>query len=323
MKYSVEVYDKALDTIKERYNKALETHNFRVAEMRIKAPEVAKLSDSLSNTYIEMTKAIINGGDNTTKLVEEIKNNNLETQRTIRQLLKEFNYSEDYLEIPYTCKICKDSGSVNGVRCQCFLELLKKYAVDDLNSKSKIKLHDFDEFRLEYYPIKTVNGFAAREQMMAVYEYSFDYADKFNTNSPSLLFIGGTGLGKTFLSSAIAKKLSENGFSVVFDSISNIMRVIENERFGRSDGDTIGLIYEADLVILDDLGSEFITNFTSSALYTIINERMNSSKPVILSTNFTISELNEKYNERIISRISSFTPIHFAGNDIRQIILKK
>ena len=322
MRYSVEIYDKAQDVIKRRHSNAIETYNTRVAEIRLKAPEIAKLNDSLSMTSLMLTQAIISGGENTAKIIEEIKNNNLTTQKRIKEFLKAFSYPENYLEIPYTCSLCKDTGTVMGKSCECFSELLKKLAVEELNSKSKISLHDFDEFRLDYYPINSSDGYTAREQMLQVYNFCLDYTENFSKNSPSLLFKGNTGLGKTFLSSSIAKKLTEKGFSVVFDSIMNILRTVENEHFGRSSGDTMSLIVDADLVILDDMGSEFISNFTGSVLYNIINDRMNQNKPTIVSTNFSTTELNEKYNERIISRISSFIPIHFEGNDIRQIILK-
>lgn len=322
MYYSIEIYDKAQDEISKRYNKAVETNNIRIAEIRRKAPEIAKLSDSLLETSVRLTQAIINGGDRTAQLIDEIKSSNLETQRTIRELLKEFSYPEDYLEVPYTCKKCKDSGSVMGKRCDCFNELLIKLSVEELNAKSKITLHDFNEFKLDYYPVRTSKGINAREQMLEVFDFCKEYAESFGSDSPSLIFKGGTGLGKTFLSSAIAKNLTERGYSVVFDSIQNIMRAIENEHFGRSNEDTMSVLLDADLIILDDLGSEFITNFSGSVIYNILNDRINMCKPVIISTNFTTAELNEKYNDRIISRISSFVPVYFEGNDIRQIVVK-
>lgn len=324
MYYSNEIYDKASSQINDRYENAVETHNTRLAQIRIKAPEIARLFDSLSETSVKLTQAIISGGERTSEIVEEIKNNNLLTQKKIRSLLKAFSYPENYLDIPYYCNKCKDTGTVMGQRCECFTELLKKLAVEEFNSKSKISLHNFEEFKIDFYPVTLQNGFSAREQMQAVFDYCYDYAENFNESSPSLLFNGNTGLGKTFLSSAIAKKLTEKGYSVIFDSVSNILRAVENEHFGRANGDTMSVLMDSDLVILDDLGSEFITNFSSSVLYNIINNRINSCKPIIISTNFNNNELNEMYNERLISRISSFIPIHFEGNDIRvqQTILK-
>lgn len=322
MRYSIDVYNKAENTIKSRKDKAIETHESRLQNIKNKAPEIARLNESLRLTSIKLTQAILTGGDDKTNLVNEIRDNNLKTQQVIRTLLDKFGFGEDYLETPFTCKKCNDSGFVDGYRCSCFTELLKKYAVDELNSKSKINLRDFSEFKLNYYPIDKNSGISPREQMHAVYKFCFDYAKDFSSSSPSMLFIGGTGLGKTFISSCIAKDLSSRGFSVVFDSIQNLLRNIENEHFGRSDGNTTEIVLSADLLILDDLGSEFVTSFNTSVIYNIINDRINSNSPTIISTNYSNSELSKKYDERIISRISSFYPMNFLGKDIRQIILK-
>lgn len=319
-----DIFEKVNDEIKRRYIHALEIRNMRIEEVNKVAPEIGMLSQKLTNTSVELTKAIIEGGSNKREIIEEIRNNNLETQKTIRSLLVEFGYSEDYLDVPYTCKKCKDTGYNGEKFCECFEELLKKYSIEVFNENSKIKLHDLSEFILDYYPlVSTPQGYTMREQMKAVYDYCIKYTEEFSDNSPSLFFTGCTGLGKTFLSSCIAKALAEKGYYVVFDTVSNILRRLESEQFSRTETNTMEVLYKADLVIVDDLGSEFINSFTSSALYNVINDRMNSEKPMIISTNYNSKELSEKYNERIISRISSFVPIHFTGNDIRQIILKK
>ncbi|MBE6837628.1 MAG: DNA replication protein DnaC [Ruminococcus sp.] len=323
MRYSIDIIDKARDEIQNRRNNALKTRQDRISELKIKAPEIAKLAESLAQTNIQLCQAIIGGGGNTSELIERIKNENLQTQKNIKSFLSEFGYPSDYLEIPYTCPKCKDNGTIMGKNCGCYEELLMKYSVEELNKSCKIALRDFGEFKLEYYPVdKLPSGHTIRDMMLEVFNFCFEYANNFSNESPSLILNGNTGLGKTFLSSAIAKKVTEKGYSVVFDSVSNILRCIENERFGRSNGDTMSVVLNADLVILDDLGSECINSFSGSILYEIINGRMNQNLPVIVSTNFSNNELDSKYNERIISRISSFLPVHFEGKDIRQIIIQ-
>jgi DNA replication protein DnaC len=134
-----------------------------------------------------------------------------------------------------------------------------------------------------------------------------------------MLFMGQTGLGKTFLSSCIAKAIAEKGYAVAFGSISDFLREIENEHFGRTEGNTLDALLNADIVILDDLGSEFSGTFYESTIYNIINGRINLKKPTIISTNLTQSQLNLRYNERISSRVfNEFMPIMFVGKDIRQ-----
>ncbi len=180
------------------------------------------------------------------------------------------------------------------------------------------------DFRLDYYDRTPENGISPYEKMAQSLEYCQNYVKDFSENSPSLFFCGETGLGKTFLSSCIAKALLEKGVKVVFGSIIDFLRRIENEHFGREQGNTIDTLIDADLVILDDLGSEFRTSFTESAIYDIINSRINLGKPTIISTNLTTDELNEDYNERIVSRLTGcFHPIKFLGKDIRHIMRMK
>ena len=323
MRYSVEVIDKARDEIQRRRNTALDTRAQRISELKIKAPEIVKLTNTLAETNVKLCQAII-GGNNSSDIIEKIKNENLDTQKKLKEMLVMFNYPQDYLEFPYTCKKCKDNGSVIGKNCECYEELLMKYSVEELNKNCNIDLHSFDEFKVDFYPTDRLqSGYTVREQMLEVYKYCVEYAEEFDLNSPSLVFKGNTGLGKTFLSSAIAKKVTERGFSVVFDSVSNMLRSIENERFGRSDKDTLSVLLNADLVILDDFGSEGTNKLHEPVLYEIINGRINKNLPMIISTNYSSNELDNKYNERIISRISSFIPIYFYGNDIRQQIRQR
>jgi DNA replication protein DnaC len=143
----------------------------------------------------------------------------------------------------------------------------------------------------------------------------------FSKTSKSIFMNGSTGLGKTFLSAAIANELLKKGFSVAFDTIQNYLRAIENEHFGRStDRDTLQIINDADLLIIDDLGSEFSSSFYSAAIYNIINTRLNKCAPTIISSNLSLQELQDKYDDRIISRLTGmFSWMPFLGRDIRHI----
>lgn len=319
---SPSAFTKAALEIESRRNKAFQTLELHKAEISKKAPEIDSLYNKILQTSIDLSKAILSRSDNIEKIIDELKNKNLENQLFIKVMLKEFGYPEDYLKAKFTCPICNDSGYVNGSRCQCFNELIKKYTVDELNESCKIELHDFDEFNLGLYSNipDEKSGIIPRERMNEILIQCKNYVDTFSKNSCSLFFLGKTGLGKTFLSSMIAKSLIEKGFNVVFDSINNFLIMAENDHFGRSNGNTVETIINADLVILDDLGSEFSTPFNNSTLYNIINTRINMEVPTIVSTNLSLSELNEKYDDRIISRLTGmYTPFRFFGTDIRQV----
>ncbi|MBP1572652.1 MAG: ATP-binding protein [Oscillospiraceae bacterium] len=314
MKYNENVYLRAENTITSRRLNAQAIHEQRIYELSEKYPELRKVNDKISNALSEMIDAIELKRDNTKELIEKIGESNLTAQNQRKQLLVGFGYDADYLDTPYTCRKCKDTGYIEGIRCECFEELLRKYAVEELNNDCAITLKDFDDFSLDYY-----SG-SDKERMARILTMCRNYAENFSKSSSSLLFIGNTGLGKTLLSSAIAKSVFSKGFSVAFDSITGFLRKIEAEHFGRSNENTLNLLTTADLVILDDLGSEFSSSFTQSAIYDILNTRISRELPTIISTNYSFTELREKYNERIISRIDGeYIHLNFCGSDIRRI----
>lgn len=319
---SQSAFTKAALEIESRKSKSIQTLELHKIEISKKAPEINSLYDRILQTSIELSKAIISHSGDIDEMIDKLKEKNLENQFKIRIMLKEFGYPEDYLKAKYTCSICKDSGYINGNRCECFNELIKKYTIAELNKSCKIELHDFEEFNLSLYSNlpDDKSGIIPRERMNTILIQCKNYVDTFFRHSCSLFFLGRTGLGKTFISSMIAKSLIEKGFNVAFDSINNFLIRAENEHFGRSNGNTIDALLNADLVILDDLGSEFSTPFNNATLYNIINSRINMDIPTIVSTNHSLSELEEKYDDRIISRLTGmFTSYRFFGTDIRQI----
>ena len=323
MKYSKEVYSKAEDELNRRHIKAMTEFERRQNEIEIKAPEIAAVNRKLINTSVEISKVLLNKQSDIKSAIDNIKKQNLQSQMLIKNLLVDFGYDEDYLDIHYTCDFCKDTGYVNGIRCRCFNDLLRSFAVKEMNKESNVKLENFKDFEISYYPDETdINTkINPRQKMTANYQACREYVKNFSLSSPSLFFSGKTGLGKTFMSSCIANELLLNGFNVAFDTIQNYLRCIENEHFGRStDFDTLNILSNADLVILDDLGSEFTSAFYSSALYNIINTRLNKGVPTIISSNMTLAELQNKYDDRIISRLTGmFSWMIFLGKDIRHI----
>lgn len=317
MKYSEDVFSRAAAELDKRRNDALEENKKRIAETEKKYPEIAAVNKKLAEAVTEISKAM--NVSNVYEAVMKIAQENIKAQQSRNELLVAFGYKEDHLEPPYYCKKCGDTGFVEGRRCECLEELLKKYSVEELNENCRISLRDFSEFTLDHYSGDN------KEYMKDTFELCKRYAEEFSADSESIFFMGGTGLGKTFLSSAIAKRVIEKGYNVAYDSISNFLRKIEDEHFGRSEGRTMDILLSADLLILDDLGSEFRSSFNDSAIYDIINSRINYGLPTIISTNLSIKELNSHYNERIVSRLlGMFLRVELRGKDIRlQIRMNK
>lgn len=326
MKYDGSVYERAEKELALRRSRAEKERELHHSEVVEKYPEIAELERQMAVCGLEAAKAIGMNKDKSAEFIETLKNHNLAAQRRRAQILKEAGYPDDYLEVKYSCPVCDDKGYINGRMCPCYKNLIRTIAYDKLSRISPLTVSTFEDFSLDYYPeIPLENGVVPRRLMAGNYRYCKNYADNFSLKSPSLILYGATGLGKTHLSLAIAGEVISKGFGVIYGSAQNLLNRLENEKFGRSgqDGDTLSLLLECDLLILDDLGAEFSTAFTLSAIYNIINSRMLASLPTIISTNLEPGELDKKYDQRIASRIlGSFTPVYFCGRDIRQLKIK-
>lgn len=318
MAYSKETYKKAEQELAERRSRALaereEHHRIAVAAV----PEILETEEKMSSAGLATIKALGMGADDAKEYIRKLSEINLAAQTQRSLLLKNAGFPENWLNVRYSCKKCEDKGFVNGIMCDCFKELLKSLEYEKLCSNLPVNNCRFDNFKLDYYPDGI--GTSPRRRMESVLDFCKTYAAEFNQKSSSLLLYGHTGLGKTHLSLAIAGKVVEDGHGVIYSSAQNLFNKLEKEKFGRSDGNTEENILGCDLLIIDDLGAEFTTQFTVSALYNIVNSRELEGKPTIISTNLTPEQLLSTYSERIASRIlNNYTLLRFDGTDIRQI----
>lgn len=311
MGYSKEAYEYALGIVATRREDALRAAQDRKDEIYKAIPQLAELDNKLGYTGIAAVKAAsaFNGIDALVEL--RATYSMLEDQR--KSLMKMSGITEADFEPKHFCPVCNDSGYVDGYLCNCAKRLAKQYEYDLLNRSMPLDDSTFDSFDLSYYKGKD------REKMDEHLRYCMNYASGFRTDSPSLLFYGKTGLGKTHLSLAIANEVLDAGFGVMYGSAQNYLERLEKEHFGRSEGDTMELLLGCDLLIMDDLGAEFQTAFTASAIYNIINSRILNGLPTIISTNLSPAEITKCYGERVMSRIlGNFRRFEFTGADIRQ-----
>lgn len=324
MSFDRYTYEKAENEIKQRRFKSENILNERTNEVNEKIPEIKEILNTISQTSIELSKLIIRKEGNFSESFNKIKTQNLQGQAMIKKLLVQNGYPENYLEPVYTCPECRDKGYINGERCSCFNRLLTRFAVEKLNSEANMPECDFEHFSLDYYKnISTPNCPDCYRKMAENLDFCREYADNFSLNSESLFLIGQTGVGKTHISLSIAKEVSAKGYTVAYGSLLNYMRIIEKEHFGRasnSETDTLQLLISTDLLILDDLGSEFQTSFYEATLYNILNSRINLGLPTIISSNLSGNDLQQKYNDRIVSRLLSvYRMLLFVGHDVRQL----
>lgn len=323
MGYSEELIERAKREINGRRNKAEFEAKVRRDELVTACPELVDIEREIANAGISAAKAI-GMGANAQNYINDLKQKNLIAQQKRKDLLEGIGLDENYLKPNYVCKTCEDKGLVGGKRCECFKTLLKKLSYEELCKCSSVKLSSFEDFKLEYYPdiFDSNAGVSPRDQMSQIYNYCKSWASDFSKRAPSVLMYGPTGLGKTHLSLAMAKSAIDKGYAVVYGSTQNLLSQLEREKFSRGydDNNAEKMLLECDLLILDDLGAEFSTSFTTSALYNVINTRMSIGLPVIINTNLTLEDIEAKYTQRILSRIiGNYTPLEFFGTDIRQI----
>lgn len=323
MSYKRSVYVKAKEILAERKAAAEKEAEMRHSAAIALCPEIAKIEREMASHGADVVKAVGMGAD----LDEYIKNlatANLRAQAKRKELLKGAGFPEDYLEVKYTCEICKDTGYNKEFYCQCYRKLIRDVARQELSANSPLKKCTFESFRIDKYPdvVDSVIGINQREHMKNNYDYCKEYAENFTTNSPGIFMNGKTGLGKTHLSLAIANVVLDKGFDVYYGTIQSIMDKLEGEHFGRlpREESIKEDILTCDLLIIDDLGTEFATQFTNAELYNILNSRILASLPTIISTNLNFNDVAEKYSQRVASRImGSSDSMYFCGKDIRQM----
>ncbi len=323
--YDREVYEKAMATLKERRGTAHANAAMLRDRMRREVPRVCEIEQAMAQASTRVAQAILNG-DNIEQQVERIKTENLMLQRELANLLHQHGAACDNFEPQYTCSLCEDTGFISGGRCACLDQLMREYSCLALSEVSAMRPTSFDELSLEYYSSRADSrtGIAPRAQMRQVIEFCRAYAENFDGRDDSLLLRGPTGVGKTHLSLAIAGVVLSKGYSVVYGPVQQLLHRIEREHFGRTDGNTEDVMLDCDLLILDDIGTEFISPFYISALYNVINGRLMAEKPTIISTNLNQKELTDRYGEQIASRVTGlFEPLVCVGKDIRQQKLKQ
>ncbi len=324
MGYSSEIYSAAKKQMEIRKQTAEEELDRRRDKLFVREPYAEEIERELVRISVAAGKAVLTGADKTKELTE-LKNKSLALQKELAVILQNNGLPDNYLEPWYQCEKCGDTGNIDGRMCDCMKQLLRLTAYDELNRISPLSLCSFESFSVEYYSKDSIamGGRTVYDYMNGVLRYCRKYADNFSEYAESLLFQGGTGLGKTHLSLSIAQEAINKGYGVIYVSAPNILSRLETKQFGGRSFERVEdeqLLQECDLLIIDDLGTEFVTKFTQAAIYNIINTRLNSSRPVIISTNLTTKELEDVYGSRMVSRVvGMLRRIDFFGSDVRQL----
>ncbi len=311
--YSYESYSRVKETLAKRRQDAIDLAESRNVALRGQSKEISEIDSELTKTGFLLFKTAVSGGD-----VNKIKERNLALGKRRKEIIVSLGYPEDYTEVKFTCAKCNDTGYIDTRMCECLKKELVLEGVRNSGMGNLIEKQCFESFDIDWYKDNEKNLKRMQSNLLVAKEFSKD----FGKHSKNLLLIGPTGTGKTHISTAIAKCVIEKGYEVLYDSCQNIVSAFEYDRFksGYDREEPRGQKYlECDLLILDDLGTEFVNEFTRSCLYNLFNTRQNRGLSTIISTNLLPDELSQKYDGRITSRItgSDYTILAFGGRDHR------
>lgn len=324
MSYSKQVYDKAWATLTARRTLSRERAAARREEVRV-LPRISEIERQMAAQAVSVAKLVIADPHNAEMRIKALAKGNLQLQYERAKTLEQAGYPPDYLDEKYDCERCLDTGYLGSKMCECMLAILRREAAGMFGRSSYMQGLTFEGFSLEYYePNPDETGISPRERMRENLRVCKSWAEGFSLSSESMLLAGSTGVGKTHLSVAMATVVAGSGQSVAYASIQQMMDALEGEKFARDAitrekflGASLAYL-ECDLLVLDDLGTEFSSQFTGAALFNILNVRLVEQRPTIISTNLELGEIRARYNQRMASRlIYGYKVLRFAGKDVR------
>ena len=314
MGYRDDTYKAALKVIKDAAKQKESRYNAELAAVYAQISELQNIDVTLSRIGSAAAVSALSG--NFEKLEKLQSESSILTARKA-EILRDAGL----VKPEFSCKLCSDTGFVNGKYCDCVKRVAKQLTFREMSAKMPITTQKFENFDLKYYSDKpNADGIVPRKKMTEILKLAKEYAINFGADSKSLLFMGNTGLGKTHISLSIAAEVIEKGYGVIYGSAQNLFADVEKEHFAFS-GETekMDALLKVDLLVIDDLGTEFLSSFTQSVFYNIVNTRILSGLPTIINTNLSFTELESRYTPRISSRfIGNYMMIKFFGTDIRQ-----
>ncbi|MCD8324071.1 MAG: ATP-binding protein [Clostridiales bacterium] len=313
-------YDEIMRSYQDRQMKRRRLIADRKKEAADRSPQLAGLDAEVARCSVSRVTRLLNGE---TGALAGASDEIAALSARREELLVSLGYPADYFEPPYDCPDCQDTGYIGNRRCHCFLQASIDLVYAQSNLSSILEEENFSHFSLRYYaddlyaPGSTVSSRAAAQNACSKCRR---FAEEFDTEYQNILLFGDTGVGKTFLSHCVAKELLDTGHSVIYFSAQQLFDRLAEHAFRRDTAaaSDYNNIFDCDLLIIDDLGTEMANTFTSSQFFVCLNERILHRRSTIISTNLGLQDIASIYSERIFSRITSdFLLLHLFGKDIR------
>lgn len=295
-------------------------------------PEVEEIDRAIATVGVRYSSKIISGSVSASELAESMEKELSELKKKRTEILKKHGMDDSVFDVPYECEKCKDTGYVDGAKCVCYKQKMKKFMADAASGISNIPV-DFEsscfknaDFSFYSKDIDGTIGVSAYDNARSIYRTALDFCKNFGKEYENLYIYGPAGVGKTHLTSCVVAELLNKGYGVIYQTAYKLFKFLEDCHFNRSrisDAELLkDAIYDCDLLIIDDFGTEFITSYTQSVLFDLLNTRLLEKKPTIINSNLNINDIRNIYTDRISSRImGEFTLLRFVGEDIR--LMKK
>lgn len=313
-----------LESYKRKRDSAEREQSYRLKEIYDFIPRIKAIDQEIAQLGMSLTKLAITHEGNLAESLERCEQAIKALKREKALLLTENNVPLSFLEVQYSCQICQDTGyETGGKMCKCLKQVLIAQAYQMSNLEEVLSRENFASFNIAFFSPEPFENEALspRDNMSRLLVECEGYALNFGDSKENLLFYGPTGQGKTFLCNCIAKAVLDQGFTVVYQTAFNLIKTMERQRFAsedEKDSASYQYLFDADLLIIDDLGTEFVNTFSTLELFNVINTRMLNQKKTVISTNLTPIQLKETYSERISSRLfGSYKFMYFYGRDLR------
>lgn len=312
---------KIIDNYEQMRNKAFSEKERRVREIYEKYPELSEFSKEINKLGIENTKNILKDPQNAESYNKEFNKKLSDLTLKRKEFIKENNIDPEFDKVKYQCLKCEDTGfTENGEKCSCFKEKIINQTYKSSNLSEVMKNMEFKNFSLDYYNNIAENGISERENMEFILKGAKTFCDNFEDYKRNILFYGAPGLGKTFISVSVAREIIKQGKSVIYIPATKLFSNYEDFKFGKNDNldEFLDDIYNADLLIIDDLGTEYMSKISVSFLFDLVNDRILKGKKIIINTNLMPDALEKAYSVRFMSRIYEYFDVfRFFGKDIR------